>query len=173
MIGASSRLTRAAVSLLALGAVALAACSPRAASTASQPAAASPAAGSGAAAPANPGAAAAPARSDSQAVESFYRGKTIRFLTGFSAGGLFDNYTRAVGRYLGKHLPGSPNVIVENMTGAGGLVATNYTYNVAPKDGTVLVNLDGAVIRLQALNQPGVEFDARRFNWLPSPGPDV
>ena len=59
------------------------------------------------------------------------------------------------------------------MTGAGGLLATNHAFNVAPKDGTFLVNLDGAVVRLQALGQPGVEFDARRFNWLPSPGPDI
>ncbi len=159
--------------LSALVALLLTACAPaRAPSAAAPSGAATPQAGTASRAAPTSGAA-APAKPDAQAAESFYRGKTLRFITGFSAGGAFDNYTRATARYLSKHLPGSPNVVVENMTGAGGLLATNYTFNVAPKDGTVLVNIDGAVIRLQALGQPGVEFDARRFNWLPSPGPDI
>ena len=59
------------------------------------------------------------------------------------------------------------------MTGAGGLIATNYLAKAAPRDGTVLLNLDGALLRLQALGNPAAQFDARQFNWLPSPAPDV
>ena len=59
------------------------------------------------------------------------------------------------------------------MTGAGGLIATNYLANGAPRDGSVLLNLDGALLRLQALGNPAAKFDARIFNWLPSPGPDI
>ena len=59
------------------------------------------------------------------------------------------------------------------MTGAGGLIATNYLANAAPRDGSVILNLDGALLRLQALGNPSAKFDARLFNWLPSPGPDI
>src|SRR5437660_11063672 len=110
----STSVMGAAGALTALAALLLAACAPSRAPG-------SPATATGL----TPPAAAAPARPDAQAVESFYRGKTLRFITGFSAGGLFDNYTRAAARYLGKHLPGAPNIVVENMTGAGGLLAPN------------------------------------------------
>jgi tripartite-type tricarboxylate transporter receptor subunit TctC len=106
-------------------------------------------------------------------VEDFYRGKQVRFITAYSAGGLFDTATRIFGRHIGKFIPGKPNVWVDNMTGAGGLIATNYLANSAPRDGSVLLNLDGALLRLQALANPAAKFDARRFNWLPSPGPDI
>src|SRR5215471_14465722 len=108
-----------------------------------------------------------------QSVEDFYRGKQVRFITGYSAGGLFDSATRIFARHVGKFIPGNPNVWVDNMTGAGGLIATNYLANGAPRDGSVLLNLDGALLRLQALGNPAAKFDARRFNWLPSPGPDI
>jgi tripartite-type tricarboxylate transporter receptor subunit TctC len=64
-----------------------------------------------------------------QSVEDFYRGKQVRFITGYSAGGLFDSATRIFARHLGKFIPGNPNVWVDNMTGAGGLIATNYLAN--------------------------------------------
>jgi len=113
----------------------------------------------------------APAQTDS--VERFYRGKTIRFITGYSAGGIFDNATRVFSRHVGKYIPGHPNVWVDNMTGAGGMIATNFVYNNSPRDGTVMLNLDGALLRAQALGTEAVKFDGRRFNWLPSPGPDI
>ena len=106
-------------------------------------------------------------------MEDFYRNKQVRFITAYSAGGLFDTATRIFGRHIGKFIPGKPNVWVDNMTGAGGLIATNYLANNAPRDGSVLLNLDGALLRLQALGNPAAKFDARRFNWLPSPGPDI
>ena len=101
----------------------------------------------------------------------FYRGKQVRFITGYSAGGLFDIATRIFARHVGKFIPGNPNLWVDNMTGAGGLIATNYLANAAPRDGTVMLNLDGALLRLQALGNAAAKFDARQFNWLPSPVP--
>jgi tripartite-type tricarboxylate transporter receptor subunit TctC len=114
---------------------------------------------------------AANGRADS--VEDFYRAKQVRFITAYSAGGLFDTATRIFARHIGKFISGKPNVWVDNMTGAGGLIATNYLANNAPRDGSVLLNLDGALLRLQALGNPAAKFDARQFNWLPSPGPDI
>lgn len=108
-----------------------------------------------------------------QSVADFYRGKQLRFITGYSAGGLFDSATRIFARHVVKFIPGNPNIWVDNMTGAGGLIATNYLANSAPRDGTVLLNLDGALLRLQALGNPAAKFDARQFNWLPSPAPDL
>lgn len=112
------------------------------------------------------------AQSD-KAVRDFYQGKQLRFITGYSAGGSFDNVTRIFARHVGKFIAGNPNVWVENMTGAGGLIATNYLAKAASRDGTVLLNLDGALLRLQALGNPGAQFDARQFNWLPSPAVDL
>ena len=108
-----------------------------------------------------------------QLATEFYRGKQLRFITGYSAGGSFDNVTRLFAQHVGKFIAGNPNVWVENMTGAGGLIATNYLAKAAPRDGTVLLNLDGALLRLQALGNPAAQFDARQFNWLPSPAPDI
>lgn len=76
---------------------------------------------------------AAPARS----AEDFYKGKTIRFVVGLAPGGGYDLSARTVGRHIGKHIPGNPTVVVENMTGAGSLIAANYTYNSAKPDGLI------------------------------------
>ena len=67
--------------------------------------------------------------------DEFYKGKTIRFVVGAPAGGGYDTYTRAIARHLGKHIPGNPSMVVENMDGAGSLIAANYTYNKAEPDG--------------------------------------
>src|SRR5687768_415517 len=79
-----------------------------------------------------------------QAVADFYRGKTIRLIVGFAPGGGYDAYSRLISKYLGTYIPGNPSVIVENMPGAGSLVAANQTYNTLPKDGTVVTNISGA-----------------------------
>jgi len=113
------------------------------------------------------------AAAQSSKAADFYRGKQLRFISGYSAGGLFDTATRIMARHVGKFIPGNPSLWVDNMTGAGGLIATNYLAKAAPRDGTVLLNLDGALLRLQALNNPSAQFDARQFNWLPSPAPDL
>ena len=109
-------------------------------------------------------AALAPASAIAQA--NFYEGKTIRLVVGLAAGGGFDTYARAIGRHLGKHIPGNPTVVVDNMTGAGGIVMMNYLYKVAKPDGLTLGHFNGAVVLGQALGQPGIEFDARKYEYL-------
>src|SRR5205085_6047672 len=78
-------------------------------------------------------------------VEDFYRGKTIRVIVGSAAGGGFDTYSRTIARYFGRYVPGTPNVIVENMPGAGSLVAANHVSRAAPKDGTVVAHTEGGL----------------------------
>jgi tripartite-type tricarboxylate transporter receptor subunit TctC len=106
-------------------------------------------------------------------VSEFYRNKRLTFITGYTAGGSFDLITRLVARHLVKHVPGQPSSIVQNMPGAGGLIATNYVYSRVPRDGTVIVNLDGGLVRLQALGAKEINFDAQKFNWLSAPAPDL
>jgi tripartite-type tricarboxylate transporter receptor subunit TctC len=101
-----------------------------------------------------------------QAQLNYYEGKTIRLIVGLAAGGGFDTYARAIGRHLGKHVPGNPTVIVDNMTGAGGIVMMNYLYKVAKPDGLTLGHFNGAVVLGQVLGQPGIEFDARKYEYL-------
>jgi tripartite-type tricarboxylate transporter receptor subunit TctC len=102
----------------------------------------------------------------------FYEGKTIRLVVGFSAGGGFDTYSRAIARHLGKHIPGHPAVIVENMTGAASLVAANQVYKVAKPDGLTIVNFHGNQVLNQVIGKPGIEFDARKFEYLGVPVQD-
>jgi tripartite-type tricarboxylate transporter receptor subunit TctC len=112
------------------------------------------------------------AQSGAVSVESFFAGKTITMIVGLAPGGGFDTYTRLIARHLGKHVPGNPNVVVENMVGAGSLVATNHVFNVAPKDGTVIGAFHGNMLLLQLLGGEGVQFEATKFEFLGGPGPD-
>jgi tripartite-type tricarboxylate transporter receptor subunit TctC len=104
--------------------------------------------------------------------EAFYKGKTIRIIVGAPPGGGFDTYSRAIARHLGRHVPGNPTVIVENMAGAGTLIAANYAYKVAKPDGLAIVSFIGGLVLGQLLGQPGIEFDARRFEWVGVPSKD-
>jgi tripartite-type tricarboxylate transporter receptor subunit TctC len=101
----------------------------------------------------------------------FYRGKTIRFIVGFAAGGGFDAYSRVISRHMGRHIPGNPAIIVDNMTGAGSRVAANSLFR-APADGLVVGNFIGSLILQQILGDKGIEFDGRRFEWLGAPVQD-
>jgi tripartite-type tricarboxylate transporter receptor subunit TctC len=92
--------------------------------------------------------------------------KTINIYIGNTAGGSYDLYGRLVARYLGRFLPGTPNVIAENMPGAGTLKAANFIYSVAPKDGTALGIVSELLALEQALDNPAVKYDARKFNWI-------
>ncbi|MBI2209162.1 MAG: hypothetical protein HYU47_00970 [Deltaproteobacteria bacterium] len=74
----------------------------------------------------------------SPAAEEFYRGKTIRFIVGFTAGGGFDVYARTIARHIGRHIPGKPTILVDNMAGAGSLISANYIYNQAKPDGLTI-----------------------------------
>ena len=101
--------------------------------------------------------------------QDFYKGKTIRIIVGFSAGGGFDTYARALGRHMGKHIPGEPAIVVENMTGAGSLIAANHLYKVAKPDGLTIGHFIGGLFLGQVLGQKGIEFDARKFEYMGVP----
>lgn len=105
--------------------------------------------------------------------QNYYQGKTIRIIVGFSAGGGFDTYSRVIARHLGAHIPGSPSVIVENMTGAGSLIAANHLYSRAKPDGLTIGNFHGGLLLQQIVGRKGVEFDARKFEWVGLPVSDT
>jgi len=109
------------------------------------------------------GTGALPAAAD---VADFYRGKRINFVIGFGTGGGYDIYARLFARFVGEHIPGNPTVVPQNMPGAGSRRAANWLYAVAPKDGTAIACLGQATPTDQALGQPGIQFDARKFNWI-------
>jgi len=101
--------------------------------------------------------------------DDFYKGKTVKIVVGFSAGGGFDTYARTIARHLGKHVAGIPSIIVENMTGAGSLIAANHVYKAAKPDGLTIGHFIGGLFLGQVLGQPGIEFDARRFEFIGAP----
>src|SRR5690242_11606122 len=102
-------------------------------------------------------------------VAEFYSGKTIKVLVGFGAGGGYDLYARTLARYMGRHIPGNPAFVVQNMPGAGSLKAVNYLYGVAPKDGTVLATFARGIVVEPLLNRAeGTQFDAAKFTWIGS-----
>jgi tripartite-type tricarboxylate transporter receptor subunit TctC len=109
------------------------------------------------------------AEAGTDSVADFYRGKNLAVIVGSEPGGGFDIFGRLLARHLGSHIPGNPNVIVQNMPGAGSLRATNYLYNVAPKDGTMIGIFASDMPLLGLLDQnPAVQFDPRKFTWLGS-----
>lgn len=103
--------------------------------------------------------------------QDFFRGKTIRIVVGFAAGGGFDAYARIIARHMGRHIPGNPAMLVDNMTGAGSRVAANYLFR-APADGLVIGNFIGSLVLQQIMGDKGIEFDGRRFEWLGAPVQD-
>ena len=109
----------------------------------------------------------APAKADP--VAEFYKGKTITVIVGYGTGGGYDVFARLLARHLGKHIPGNPSVVVQNMPGAGSMRAVNALYNTAPKDGTAIgmFGRDMPLIAILGTN-PGVQFDPRKFVWLGS-----
>lgn len=107
--------------------------------------------------------------SAAQTVEKFYKGKTLTLVVGNGPGGGFDVFGRLLARHIGRYVPGNPSIIVQNMPGAGSLVAANYLYNLAPNDGTTF----GLIARNMPLlgllgNNSNVRFDPRKFTWLGS-----
>lgn len=98
--------------------------------------------------------------------QSFYKGKTVRIIVGLAAGGGFDTYARVIARHLGKHIPGTPTVIVDNMPGAGSLIAAKHLYRVAKPDGLNVGHFSGTLVLGQVIGQPGIEFDARKFEFI-------
>src|ERR671919_624841 len=106
---------------------------------------------------------------DEKTVADFYRGKTVRIVVGFSAGGGYDQYSRLIARHLAKYIPGNPAVIVENMAGAGSIIAANHTFNAAPKDATLIGNISGPIILEQLFRNPAVQFDLAKYRYLAVP----
>src|SRR6516225_2492946 len=98
----------------------------------------------------------------------FYRGRNVTLIIGYSAGGGYDAYARVVARHLGRHIPGNPTVIAQNMPGAGSLRSANYLYNVAPKDGTVIGHFSRGMAMEPLIGTSATQFDARKFTWLGS-----
>ncbi len=100
------------------------------------------------------------------AAQDFYQGKTVNFVIGYPVGGGYDTYSRLIAAHLGDHLAGHPNVVPLNMPGAVTIRATNYLYNEAPKDGTVIGMIDQAINLNQILGTAQLRADAARFNWI-------
>jgi tripartite-type tricarboxylate transporter receptor subunit TctC len=101
--------------------------------------------------------------------EDFYKGKTIRIVVATTPGGGFDAYSRMIARHMGKHIPGNPSFVIENMPGAAFLIGTNYLYRQAKPDGLTLGNWIGNLVVHQVLGRSGVEFDARKFEYVGAP----
>jgi hypothetical protein len=105
-------------------------------------------------------------------VEEFYKGKTIHFVVGGSAGGGYDTYTRLIARHFAQYVPGKPSTVVQNMPGAAMLISANYIFNSAPRDGTTIGHWSGPLILQQLMGNPAVKFEGRKFNWVGMPTPD-
>jgi tripartite-type tricarboxylate transporter receptor subunit TctC len=108
-----------------------------------------------------------------QSVADFYRGKTITMLIGVGVGGEYDLQARLVARHIGKHIPGNPNVVPQNMTGAGGLNMANFLYNTALRDGTFIAMMGNNFPATQAVGGKNVKFDAGKMQWLGTIAPVV
>ena len=108
-----------------------------------------------------------------QPAADFYKGKTVTLVISSSAGGGYDVMGRTIAKYLGKHIPGNPRVVVTNMPGAGGIVAMNYFYRNAPKDGTFLAAMQNNTPFEPLLGTKEAQYDATKFNWLGSPSVEV
>lgn len=111
-------------------------------------------------------AASQPATADS--VGEFYKGKTIEIIVGSAVGGGFDAYARFLARHIGRHIPGNPGALVKNMPGAGGMIAGNYVFNQAPRDGTVITHLQNTLTLDQLASLANLKLDMRAFSWIGS-----
>lgn len=107
-----------------------------------------------------------------RAQDAFFKGKTVRIIVGGPPGGGFDTYARMIARVMPKHIPGAPTILVDNMPGAGMMIAANHVYKVAKPDGLTIGHFTGSQTISQILNQPGVEFDMRKFYYLGAPTAD-
>ena len=100
--------------------------------------------------------------------QDFYQGKTVRLVVGYAPGGGYDSYARLVARHMGKHIPGNPAFIVENMPGAGSLASANHLYKLAKADGLTVGHFNGSLFPLQAMGQKEIIFDAVKFHYVGS-----
>src|SRR5829696_9030702 len=110
-----------------------------------------------------------PTRLSAEPVGDFYKGKQIRIITGAAAGDGYDLWSRMLARHMGRHIPGRPSIIVQNMPGAGTVIAANHVFNVAAKDGTVIGSFSRSLPSQALIGRPNIRFDPRRFGWIGSP----
>jgi tripartite-type tricarboxylate transporter receptor subunit TctC len=110
--------------------------------------------------------------SAADAIADFYKGKQMQMVIGNEAGGSYDAYARIISRHLGKHIPGNPVIVAQNMVGAASRQAANWLYNTAPKDGTALATFVQTLPVDQARNGEGIRFDVAKMNWIGSPNTD-
>jgi tripartite-type tricarboxylate transporter receptor subunit TctC len=101
--------------------------------------------------------------------ERFYQGKTIKIVVGFTSGGFYDRWSRLLARYVPKYLPGNPEMVVQNMPGAGGMIAANHIYAVAKPDGLSVAMLSYGLYLDQLVGRKEVQYDVRKLNWIGSP----
>lgn len=101
-------------------------------------------------------------------VEDFYKGKRITITVGGTPGGGYDVYARQFARFYGNYIPGKPDILVQNLQGAGSIRATNHIYNVAPRDGTAIVAVQRTIPTLPLFNKPGIQYDPLKLNWIGS-----
>lgn len=106
-------------------------------------------------------------------VEDFYRGRTLTVLISYSVGGGYDLYARLLAHYLGRHIPGNPNVVPQNMPGAGGLRAANYLFSAAPKDGSMIGTFSRSIPTMPLVTPQDAHFDGRKFSWIGSMSSDT
>jgi tripartite-type tricarboxylate transporter receptor subunit TctC len=107
------------------------------------------------------------------AVADFYRGKQVDIIVGSSAGGGYDTYARLISRHFGDHLPGNPEIVVQNMPGAGSGKAAGYVYSVAPKDGTVMAAVFPGVLLDPLIGDVQVQYDPKKFGYVGNANADV
>jgi tripartite-type tricarboxylate transporter receptor subunit TctC len=113
------------------------------------------------------------AAQDGAALAQFYAGKTVTISVGFSSGGVFDLYARILARHIGAHIPGKPNVIVQNVPGAGGRRLANLFQKTGPHDGTAIGITTPGIVTDQVMQAEGVQYDLRKFHWVGSPADEV
>ena len=106
------------------------------------------------------------APSSAQSADEFYKGRQITLIIGFAPGGGYDAYARLAGRHIGRHIPGNPTIVPQNMPLAGGLRAANYLYQVAARDGSVMGALANNIMEQQILGGEGINYAAERFAWI-------
>src|SRR3954469_6175101 len=106
---------------------------------------------------------------DAQPASEFYRGKQIRLVVGSDVGGAYDAYARLIAKHMSKQIPGEPSFLVQNIPGAGSLVALNHVANIAPRDGTVLAGIQADAVLAPLFHPEKAQFHSRRLRWLGAP----
>ena len=115
----------------------------------------------------------APHSAAADEIQDFYRGRTLTILISYTVGGGYDLYGRLLARYFGKHVPGNPSVVPENMPGAGGLRASNFLYSAAPKDGSMMGTFSRSIPTMPLVTPQDAHFDGRAFSWIGSMSGDT